>query len=506
MFAKSTPILHTFWFALYPILFLYEHNKFEVSFSVTLVPLLVTLAGVMLLFFMFKLLLNNTPRAALLVSILLVLFFSYGHVLAKISGFSVGSVILGRDRNLIVIYGMLFILSFIGLKKKKGDFLTASKYLNIVSSILVIFIVANIVIYSITREKISNANNTELPKAVKNPVLRPDIYYFILDAYSRADVLKELYDFDNSEFITYLENKGFYVASKSRSNYAYTILSLASSLNMKKINYLSDLLGKDSMDFTIPNEMIANNRVINFLKSKGYKYIHFSSGIGATEKNVNADINVNKWNILNSFMDQLISTTMIQPIIVYFYGPDYKIRNTILHNFEEFGKIIDLEGPKFTFFHVLSPHVPPYAFDKNGDLPKARFTANQGRIAYRKQYIDQLIFINKKMKSLIDLIFENSKDPPVILLQSDHGGDMLKEWDNPSDLFLKERMSILNAYYLPHGGHKKLYETISPVNSFRIIFNHYLGTDLDLLPDESFFSNYSTTPYKFSLVPEHLNH
>jgi hypothetical protein len=33
-----------------------------------------------------------------------------------------------------------------------------------------------------------------------------------------------------------------------------------------------------------------------------------------------------------------------------------------------------------------------------------------------------------------------------------------------------------------------LYETISPVNTFRVIFNAYFGTDYEILPDISYYS------------------
>ncbi len=47
-------------------------------------------------------------------------------------------------------------------------------------------------------------------------------------------------------------------------------------------------------------------------------------------------------------------------------------------------------------------------------------------------------------------------------------------------------MSILNAYYLPGFDQSKLYKSVSPVNSFRLVFNHYFGTKYPLLEDETF--------------------
>jgi hypothetical protein len=49
--------------------------------------------------------------------------------------------------------------------------------------------------------------------------LFPDIYYVILDGYARADILDELYGYDNSRFLDYLERHGFFVAETSHSNY-----------------------------------------------------------------------------------------------------------------------------------------------------------------------------------------------------------------------------------------------------------------------------------------------
>lgn len=58
-------------------------------------------------------------------------------------------------------------------------------------------------------------------------------------------------------------------------------------------------------------------------------------------------------------------------------------------------------------------------------------------------------------------------------------------------------MKILNAYYLPEG--EGLYPSISPVNSFRLVFNTYFQADYSLLDDRSYFSSYNT-PYDFQEI------
>ena len=70
------------------------------------------------------------------------------------------------------------------------------------------------------------------------------------------------------------------------------------------------------------------------------------------------------------------------------------------------------------------------------------------------------------------------KKPPVIILQGDHGY---------GDANLPYRLRNLNAYYLPGDGKKLVYPSITPVNSFRLIFNAYFGGKYAMLEDKSYF-------------------
>jgi hypothetical protein len=60
-------------------------------------------------------------------------------------------------------------------------------------------------------------------------------------------------------------------------------------------------------------------------------------------------------------------------------------------------------------------------------------------------------------------------------------------------------MTILNAYYLP-GEESRLYPTITPVNTFRIILDAYFGQDYPLLPDVSRYSPIDNQ-YSYELIP-----
>ncbi|HET6823073.1 MAG TPA: hypothetical protein VFH34_10510, partial [Anaerolineales bacterium] len=80
----------------------------------------------------------------------------------------------------------------------------------------------------------------------------------------------------------------------------------------------------------------------------------------------------------------------------------------------------------------------------------------------------------------IHAILDRSEQPPVILLMGDHGP--------PPGRFAtqEDRLKILNAYYVDDAVKEKLYDSISPVNSFRLILNEYFGMNYPLLEDTSY--------------------
>jgi len=160
----------------------------------------------------------------------------------------------------------------------------------------------------------------------------------------------------------------------------------------------------------------------------------------------------------------------------------------VLYKFSKLAEIPELEGPVFVFAHMLLPH-SPFIFDSNSNFISEEESRKRSKTV---NYIDQLIATNMKIKALIDTLLANSDSPPIIILQADEGPHPQRSWENmenfnwreATEAELREKMGILNAYYLPDVDKKALYSSITPVNSFRVIFNLYFDTHLELLPDK----------------------
>jgi hypothetical protein len=156
---------------------------------------------------------------------------------------------------------------------------------------------------------------------------------------------------------------------------------------------------------------------------------------------------------------------------------------------------------------MLCPH-PPFFFGEDGEDVSQRYIqfdlTGGGRIngrfqfpdEFRRAYRDQSAYITREIENTIDQLLAASPQPPIIIVQSDHGSELYLDRESVSHSDVTERMSILNAYYFPDGRYHELYQSISPVNSFRVVLNTFFGASLELLPDKSYFSTWPD-PYHF---------
>jgi hypothetical protein len=501
-------LLLPFVFALFPIVFLFAANKSQLSPVDSLMPMLVSLGGVGVLFAILRALLSDSLNAAIVAALYTFLFFSYGYLFDAIRDRELFGFEYGRARYLLLLYVIAGVVTFVAFRKTSRDLKRLSNALLVFSIAMILISAFNILQSGGTSAPVERKEDDIAPTATLDPKTFPDIYYLILDAYGNAASLKEFYEFDNQPFLDELKKRGLYVAEKSRSNYAATQLSLASSLNMEHITYLEEVMAQPHDDEYDPTtELMQNSRLSRFLKSMGYTYINFRSIWGGSQ-NRYADVTF-QGGKLSEFSMLLFNTTLFRATSLFpalYVKVLGDVRERTLYTLEMLPEVAaqDFGKPKFVFAHFLPPH-PPFVFGPNGEEvfdSRLELDLSGWKEEQKRQYINQLIFTNRKVLALIDALMANSKRPPVIVVQGDHGPWSTADEDRSNNRLYRERMRIFNAYYLPQGGTAALYHAITPVNSFRVVLNHYFKTDLPLLEDRSFFSDTVTkgnkTPYTFT--------
>ena len=504
--------LHPFLFAVYPVLALLGHNFSEVDSVVAFRPLLVSTAAGLKALILLRLASRSWHKAAIITSLALLIFFGYGQLYGQIKNIVFFDIVVGRHRFLLPVLGAILAAVSILVFRSHSSLVRLTQILNVVVVTLIIFPLVQIGgsalqsrIRSLDAEELgSEKNNLAGPSDGK----LPDIYYIVLDAYTRADSLERDFGFDNSGFINSLEELGFYVAECGRTNYSRTKGALTAALNM---DYLSELGGSNDdpyMAFDESEVLLRKSQVRRMLEDIGYTIVAFDTGREWSRlKDADIYLTTKSDSImleqLDPFESMLVGNTLVRALADRDLQnrrsrTNVKVNHSIETNFpiaayarqqlfilDQLPEIARIPDPTFAFVHILITHVP-YIFDSNGKIwdDEAFYNSvSQQPIDdnyLRIGYVGAIQFTNTRMLEILRQILEDSEEAPIIIMQGDHG------------LTEPNRLQILSAYHLPEGGNERLYPTITPVNSFRVVFDAYFGASLGLLDDHSYYEGSST--------------
>ncbi len=468
---------------LYPaftVLILAAYNLGQMELRVILRPLAYSLLATAGLFLISWLIARDVRKAGLFAFSLAMLGLTYGHFFEVMDGRVVGEWVIGTHANMLVVFGVLFIISayFIIFRIKNAKSLTL--ILNVVLIFMTLFQAGQILTYTVRAKIIQDKTGSQIEQSLLQPAdpgQMPDVYFIILDKYARSDALREsFYEYDNSGFIQNLENLGFWVADCSRSNYSFTVMSLSSQLNMA---FVEDLTDEPNLKST--TALIQNNLVHEAFEDIGYTTIAFEMGFSWGNMQDfdyyfnKAPDDIETWS-LDPFEILYLRSTL--GILLFEGNSDIgsqvtrsdveKKANRTHVILDVLPEIHQLPGPKFVHAHILQPH-GPFIFNADGSL-----NTNPDDVDPIMGYREQLAFIEPRILEVIEMILQHSAKPPIIILQGDHGfGE-------------KYVTSNLLALFLPENGTAGLSEHMTLVNVFPHIFNTYYGTDLDELPDLSF--------------------
>jgi len=449
----------------YPVLTLFNANLGEARFEAAQRALLLSTALGWALYAGLWLFFRDAKRAAFQSFLWLALIFTYGHTQIYLEGQGVSG---GWVR---AAWSALFIASlYLGRRPSPTASLNAAALFLVVTSAL-----------QIGAGQGQGWGDLRPPDVtgLSAPANPPDVYYIIFDSYGRADALQAAYGYDNSEFLDALRARGFYIAEKSRSNYVRTALSMTSSLNLQ---YLQDLDAGFAYGGQAPRrslwDAIQHSAVRRGFEGMGYRSIGFATGFPWNEV-TDADVYYAaahpQWE-LNEFEYLFLRTTAFQP---QRYVANQRARERFEHVFNHLGEVAEMPEATFAYIHIIPPH-PPFIYDAAGravdeDLP------------YAAGYPGQLQWLNQKALAAVDELLAKSERPPLIVLQGDHGAEWAAE--------------ILNAYYLP-GCAGNLYADITPVNTFRLIYNDCYGGEYPLLADKTYASASGAANYELTELGE----
>ncbi len=539
LYAPLYPLL----FAVAPVVSLYAVNRMLLSGFDALRPAAVAILVAFAAVAVSRMLSNSMRSAAILGCVLLFGVFAYGYVFRFVSlafGVEIGDIVFLSTWLLLLAGVYAFLVRT--LRRTRSSLHNITALLNITSAVFVVTAAAPLLLGSApslpalptpkaetdAQGLTTNELPPQSPDLVQQPNKLPDVYYLILDGYARGDVLESRFGYDNSEFLDWLEARGFFVGHRSHSNYPWTHLSMSATLNYE---YLQTLL-PDGLESHGPDKFreryqflaralnmhyIANSRIFRYFSNLGYRITanksHYAlewrkdpTSLSDALSEIMDEIEDAYSSSISDFEEALITNTIVQPLVSGFRSVEgvraarISKYDKIVRGLEAFGDTVNEDGPKFVFYHLTSPH-QPFSFDENGDMvprhPVYEVSAwfedrikIPGYIAWAKEnYPKNVAGLNVHVKRTIERILDESEGSAIVIIQSDHGPGYGFDLHSGSDTDVVERFGILNAIFLPvefprHG----LEDDLSAVNTFRIVLRNVFGQDMSTLENRAFYS------------------
>jgi hypothetical protein len=482
---------------LLPLISLWRTNLGQLANSALTTPFLLTLAFILTVWGITWLITRSLEKAALFGALTSIFAFTFGDLYNIVGQKTIFGISIGYFKLLLawlIAYALLAFLIFSAKKFSSSTLLI----LNVIGVALLAFNSYPAVVHGISQMR-SSTNPKNQASATPSQNTRPDVYYIVLDSYARADILQQLFSYDNSAFIDGLKSRGFYIPDCAFSNYDGTTLTISSVLNMDYLDALHLDVNNIDQQLTTNNNVIINNKVMEVFHQLGYKVIT-GRGYNSTLDINNADIYLNYFQNGSSsdnldeqrFSSLYFNTTILRVFselyrsnparfswLPYWLAVDRESDGYLKeasfwyyqnnYMFDSLAKVPEMPGNYLVYAHINAPH-GPYVFRADGSFRYPLDTSDE-----KVLYADTITYLNKRILALVDTLQSKSSVPPIIILQADHDIHMLTTG--------LDKHKILSAYYLPGVPVTPPYATITPVNDFRLILKDYFDPNEALLPD-----------------------
>jgi hypothetical protein len=474
---------------IFPLVLLWRINIRQTTVSAVAPSFAMTLLFAAVVFIVWLLIVRSLEKTVLLSFLTTIFIFSYGHLLNVIRG------IEGLDISwsffiiffgYLVIFGILFFLVF-----RMEQVRPQIPLILLPIAALTLFNLTSIGLFFLKHAQYSDPapianliDNTSSEIALSHTL--PDIYFIVLDAYAREDMIMEVVGYDNSDFLESLRGRGFYIPACAHSNHSATMNAMASVLNFEYYD--------PKEDNSFKKQLIHHSKARKIFESYGYKFVTargFLPEIDIHDSDIYLNfmneqglvVNLDKERFTSLYLDTTIFHVLSEMINhdpekfsilpFWFVLPPAEANHWYMHNlslFDTLEKIPEWPGQHFVYAHINAPH-SPYVFNRDGSF---RF-ATPSMIDEKILYEDTLIYLNQRTLKMVDSILEKSSIAPIIIIQGDHGIHGLTVGF--------DKLKILSAYYLPGDLSLEPYDLITPVNNFPLILHNYFDPSIQLLPD-----------------------
>jgi len=332
----------------------------------------------------------------------------------------------------------------------------------------------------------------------------PDVYFLVFDSYPGTTFLRDYMQYDNSPFNDSLQTKGFRVLANPESNYTRSAFSISATLNFEYLRQIKSFQPVSPKEYTEATLTVKHSVVPKVFKHYNYTFFNLSIfDIDSTlslhpedfltlpqqdvllyntlSERLRRDL---LWNLMTGryaipFIQRMESRRQAKMARAQIEKRDFN--NVAVDSLLKI-PLQKTNSPKFVYAHLYLPH-PPFFYDENGSANDLETVLNEKSQEDRFLFLSYLKYTNNVAIKIIDRIMQASEGRAVIVLQSDHGFRNFRGAPSHPMQFFKN----YSAFYFPDRNYGTLYDTMSNVNTFPVIFNKYFGTNIQIQNDTTVF-------------------
>lgn len=324
------------------------------------------------------------------------------------------------------------------------------------------------------------------------PLSGENVYYFILDGYPGSEGLRAFFDFDNQPFIRRMQQRGFFVADRARSNYAMTYVALAALFRMDYPVEAGDPRYMDRSAF-YPS-MLDSERaplLLSQLHAAGYTTWHSANSWGPCTGRHLACVD----SVAGSM--NFVTQTFLKPTPLNAWAAGkFVVGVDAITPVASAHRTLLASAPMFLFAHHLPPH-PPHVFDAACSERKIVSAELRSSPEAVDMYRDSVVCVNRRIEEMVDAIVQADPDA-LVVVQSDHGSDLRFDADAPLDGWtaeaINERSSIVNMIRAPAECRQWLRPALGPINTVRFVMACLNRQAPDYVDEKLVLTVYETSP------------
>lgn len=368
---------------------------------------------------------------------------------------------------LVFIFTVIYVIANISDKilKKISTTLTVT---------LITLTILNFIIQAtnITYNNFIAKQNIKVEKETINSYDRNrNIYIILLDQYSGQNILEKKFNFDNKEFISALQQEGFYVFPKMYSNYNYTYASIPTILNLDYI---------ENTNYSKGSDVINNSLIYKLAKQNNYETIFQKSYVFDIKSKYIDNVYSQEQNYNFMYINLFLGNSIFKNEITKF------VPNT---SQDIFYYPKNINKKHFVFEHVMLFH-PPFIYNKDGSKLPIEYNLNIDH-----GYFPNLQYHNKEVINYIKYLKSiNAQNPPVIIVTGDHGM-------RADDIF-ESNFSTFTAYFSPEQNYTHIKKSKTLLNFFINFVNYEFHTNIPNKTDKLEYVIQTNPNQEFTIFKE----